>query len=154
MDAWNSPETKTEGPIQYQIPTHLTVPDQLALPLLGFTVSVTMRQGLILLVGGSLSFHLWQRLSGLAEASPAVAILRLLVVGLLMVLTLLWTICTIAGRPLEDWLLILLRYYRLPRVYLWQPLTLPVAETRSTAVLREGHSTPESEDEWASWRVA
>jgi hypothetical protein len=154
MDAWNSLETKTEGPIQYQIPTHLTVPDQLALPLLGFTVFVTMRQGLILLVGGSLSFHLWQRLSGLAEVSSTVAIIRLVLVGLLVVLTLLWTICTIAGRPLEDWLLILLRYARLPRVYLWQPLVLPVTEPHPAGAQQAGSGPSESEDEWAAWRVA
>ena len=152
MDAWNSGETRTDGPVQYQIPTHLAVPDQLALPLLGFTVYVTMRQGLILLVGGSLSFHLWQRLAGAAELSPTVAIIRLVVVGLLVVLTLFWTICTIAGRPLEDWLLILLRYDRLPRVYIWQSVAPPVVELQSN----EAHKTDQErlEDEWAAWRVA
>jgi hypothetical protein len=154
METWNSGETKTEGPVQYQIPTHLAVPDQLALPLLGFTVYVTMRQGLILLVGGSFSFHLWQRLAELAALSPTLAFIRLLLVGLLVVLTLLWTICTIAGRPLEDWLLILLRYYRLPRVYLWQPIARPIIESLPTQAQQAGHGTSESEDEWASWRVA
>jgi hypothetical protein len=113
-----------------------------------------MRQGLILLVGGSLSFHLWQRLAEMAEASPAMAILRLVLVGLLVGLTLLWTICTIAGRPLEDWLLILLRYARLPRVYLWQPLPPPVTEPHPAQAQQARSGASESEDEWASWRVA
>ena len=50
---------------RYHIPTHLTTPDKIDLPLFGITVSLTMRQGVCFLLGGSVVFHLWQASLGL-----------------------------------------------------------------------------------------
>ena len=50
---------------RYQIPTHLATPDTIDLPLFGITVSVTMRQGVCFLLGGSIVYQLWQQSFGL-----------------------------------------------------------------------------------------
>ncbi len=150
-----------QASLRYQVPTHLNVPDHLALPLLGVTVQVTMRQGLILLVGGSLAFHLWQHLAGIAEGSQIGSFVRLLLVGSLLLITLGWTMCTVAGRPLEDWLVILLRYHRFPRIYVWQPIPVPLEQVeRASRGFSSGETqiTESAEDEateeqegWQTW---
>jgi hypothetical protein len=153
--------TDHPSPVYYQIPTHLSVPDRLSLPMLGFTIQVTMRQGLVLLVGGSLAFRLWHQLEGWATLSTTIAVLRWLVVGLLLLFTGLWAFCTIGGQSLEDWLVVWLRYQRRPRVLLWRPLSSVYAqptsgEHRQPSGAIRGDVQEDDEQAWALWnrRVA
>jgi hypothetical protein len=111
-----------QAPVRYQIPTHLSVPDKITLPLLGFTLSVTSRQGLILLVGWNMTFNLWQVLAFLNAYGAAGQGLRIALAGSLALLALLFALVRIAERHLEEWLVVLLHYATSPSVFVWQPL--------------------------------
>ncbi|MBV9257686.1 MAG: hypothetical protein JO215_06680 [Ktedonobacteraceae bacterium] len=103
---------------RYQIPTHLMTPDKIDLPLFGITVSLTMRQGVCYLLGGSAVFHLWQESLGL------VGIFGLLVHWggplLLAFLTYVIAVHEFRGRHLEAWALIGLHYRVRPKVFVWR----------------------------------
>jgi hypothetical protein len=71
-------------------------------------VTLTVRQFTILLVAGLIAANLWPSLSFFALL-PAI-----------LVLPFGWV--AIAHRPLEVWLLVLLRYWFQPRLYTWQPI--------------------------------
>ena len=84
-------------PRRYQIPTHLKTPDKIDLPLFGITVSLTMRQGVCFLLGGSLVFHLWQGSFGLIGLLGL--LLHWIVPFLLAFATYVIAVHTISGSP-------------------------------------------------------
>src|ERR1700733_3790251 len=86
------------APARYQIPTHLNVPDRIAIPLLGITFHITIRQGLILFVGCSPAFHLWGQAAGLSVYGTPGQVLRILVPVCLAVATLVVAILRITDR--------------------------------------------------------
>ncbi|MBA2393998.1 MAG: hypothetical protein H0V70_14815 [Ktedonobacteraceae bacterium] len=102
---------------RYSIPTHLTMPDTIDLPLFGITVSLTMRQGVCFLVGGSVVFHLWQAslaLGGMMGffahwAGPFV----------LACLTYVIAVHSIRDRHLEEWMIVCWQYWSHPTVFVW-----------------------------------
>ena len=102
---------------RYHLPTHLTTPDTIDLPLFGITVSLTMRQGACFLVGGSVVFHLWQAslaLGGIMGffahwAGPFV----------LACLTYVIAVHSIRGRHLEEWMMVYWHYCNRPKVFVW-----------------------------------
>src|SRR5579859_3467767 len=100
----------TQVPGHYQIPTHLDVPDKIALSFLGLGVEVTMRQGLICLFGGVLAYRLWHTLSWLSSYGAVGASARLFLPGLVFALAVLIAVLRIADRSVETWLSILLNY--------------------------------------------
>jgi hypothetical protein len=104
-------------PRRYQIPTHLSTPDKIDLPLFGITVSLTMRQGVCFLLGGSVVFNLWQQSGGLAGLAGLLAHW----VGplLLTFLTYVFAVHEIQGRHLEGWILIVAHYLLHPKVFVW-----------------------------------
>jgi hypothetical protein len=84
---------------RYQIPTHLNVADKIDVPLLGITVSLTMRQGAYYLFGWSAAFHLWQTTQHLP---PMAALLcHWLFPVLLALLTFFFATMELRGRYLE-----------------------------------------------------
>ena len=102
---------------RYSIPTHLTTPDKIDLPLFGVTVSLTMRQGVCFLLGGSIVFHLWQASLGLVG-----------VVGLIVhwggpfflaFATYVLAVHEIRDRHLEDWMIVCWHYWNRPKVFVW-----------------------------------
>jgi hypothetical protein len=101
----------------YKVPTHMNLPDKVVFGL-------TARQLLLLLVGCSLGYNLWLHLGALdALAIPGQAIrltLALVPAGLAADLALI----TVADRPLEIWLLVLVRYWQRPKVYIWRSLRM------------------------------
>lgn len=107
---------------RYHIPTHLKVPDTFSLTLFGITMSVTLRQGLILLLGWSTAFNLWRHLDVLSMLGIAGTSIRVLVPGLLALATFVFATIQIAGRHPEHWLVVLLHYALLPKRYCWQRL--------------------------------
>ena len=105
----------TKSP-RYALPTHLDTPDRLDLPLLGMTVSVTMRQGVLSLFGGSLTFHLWEASLGL---HGILGVLHWVEPVALAFLTYVLAVQQVRGRYLEDWAVVLSRYLALPKVFVW-----------------------------------
>jgi hypothetical protein len=102
---------------RHQIPTHLQVPDKI-LSIWG--KGITVRQLLILLTGWSVGTQIWVHLARLSLISPVGSLLRLVLIGACALLTLVVAFKQIAGRPLEVWLLILLRFWQIPTVWVWR----------------------------------
>jgi hypothetical protein len=101
----------------HKVPTHMSIPDKVVFGL-------TARQLLLLLIGCSLGYNLWLHLGALeALAFPGQVLrvaLALMPAGVAAALALI----SVADRPLEVWLLVLVRYWQQPRVYLWRSLRL------------------------------
>jgi hypothetical protein len=101
----------------YKVPTHMNLPDKVVFGL-------TARQLLLLLIGCSLGYNLWLHLGALEALALPGQVLR-------MVLALVPAICaatlaliSVADRPLEVWLLVLVRYWQRPRIYVWRSLRM------------------------------
>jgi hypothetical protein len=106
-----------QQPRRYQIPTHLGTPDKLDVPLLGITISLTMRQGACFLLGGGLAVHLWEQSSGLVGVAGFFA--HEIGPFLLAFATYVIAVHQIQGRHLEAWALLLVQYLRRPNVFVW-----------------------------------
>ncbi|GER88953.1 hypothetical protein KDW_31150 [Dictyobacter vulcani] len=143
------PPSDARDPARYQIPTHLNVPDRIAIPLLGITFHVTVRQGLIFLVGWSTAFQLWGHLEGLSSAGSAGYVTRLFVVAFLVLATFVVATLQVGGRYLEVWTVLLLRYHRHPRVSLWQPVALE--NSIQSSYFDKKHQTQYHEEEGSAW---
>jgi hypothetical protein len=106
-----------QQPRRYQIPTHLGTPDKLDVPLLGITISLTMRQGACFLLGGGLAVHLWEQSSGLVGIAGFFA--HEIGPFLLAFMTYVIAVHQIHGRHLEAWALLLVQYLNRPKVFVW-----------------------------------
>jgi len=111
--------TQVRGQARYMIPTHLNVEDKI-ITFNGF--GVTMRQSFLLLVGWSTAFNVWRQLDGLSAHGMVGLILRIAIAMIPGLLSLILSLTTLAGRTLEAWLMVVLRYYTQPRLYLWRSL--------------------------------
>ncbi len=109
---------------RHKIPTHLKVTDKvLLLPVLG--IGMTARQFLILLIGGSTSYSLWLHLFWMEHwYTPFGSLLHWITVLLIACATLALALAHVEGRPLEEWLVVLLFYWRMPRVYVWRSVRI------------------------------
>jgi hypothetical protein len=115
MHATNSVHT----PRKHTVPTHLQMPDQV---LTLWSFSLTARALLLLLVGGGIGGTLWQHLTVLGHYAVAGEILRLLLSlpPFLLALFIAWY--QHAGRYLEIWMVVLVRYRLRPKRYLWRSI--------------------------------
>ena len=106
-------------PRKHIVPTHLQMPDQV-LTLLSF--SLTARQLLLLLVGGGIGGTIWQHLALFGHSAVAGEIVRLLLSlpPFLLALFIAWY--QHAGRYLEIWMVVLVRYRFRPKRYLWRSI--------------------------------
>ena len=99
----------------HTVPTHMSLPDKVVFGL-------TARQLLLLLIGCSLGYNLWLHLGVLTAFALPGQVLRigiaLVPAGVAVALALI----AVADRPLEVWLLVLVRYWQRPQVYLWRSL--------------------------------
>ena len=120
---------------RHKIPTHLQVTDKvLQLPLFG--IGITARQFLLLLIGGAASYQVWLGLVAWSTLLPPWGeVLHWGVTLLVAASTLMLTFVQVAGLPLEQWLLLLLLYWRRPRVCLWRSV-------RGELTAREGLLMP------------
>ena len=98
------------------VPTHLQMPDQV---LTLWSFSLTARQLLLLLVGGGVGGTLWQHLTLLGYYAVPGEVLRLLLSlpPFLLALFIAWY--QHAGRYIEIWIVVLVRYRLRPKRYLW-----------------------------------
>ncbi|HEY1348903.1 MAG TPA: hypothetical protein VGF67_04680 [Ktedonobacteraceae bacterium] len=103
------------------------IPNLLATPDL-FLFGLTVRQGLMLLVGGGTGYLLFLHIFALF-ADPTLALLAGLCAALLFLgLTLALAFLQRGGRGMEEWGMVLLLYLARPRIYSWRP-GLPARES-------------------------
>jgi hypothetical protein len=108
-------------PRKHIVPTHLNLPDQV-LTLWSFSLSA--RALLLLLVGAGMGGTVWQHLAVLGHHAVPGEILRLLLALLSFLLALVLACYQHAGRYLEVWLIVLMRYQLRPKRYLWRSVRL------------------------------
>jgi len=112
------PPVSASLPATHTVPTHLASVDTVL--SLGY-LSLSSRQLLLLLVGGSLSASLWTHTAALVTVLPPVGVaLRLALVILCAAVALALTFGQAQGRPLDVWLIVGLAYLARPRLYLWR----------------------------------
>jgi hypothetical protein len=142
-----SPSETARSSVRYQIPTHLNVPDKIAIPLLGITFHVTIRQGLILLLGWSTAFNLWRHLERLSAFGVPGLLCRLFFPLLLALATFIIATIQIGGRYLEEWGVLVLRYRRNPMVSLWRPIDCVSGENKKPSLPEKLEMQEMSEEE-------
>ena len=106
-------------PRKHIVPTHLNLPDQV---LTLWSMSLSARQLLLLLVGGGIGGTVWQHLAVLGHYAVPGGILRLLLSlpPFLLALFIAWY--RHAGRYIEVWFVVLMRYRLRPKRYLWRSI--------------------------------
>lgn len=98
------------------VPTHLRTPET----VLSFgSVSLSVRQFLLLLLGSALSYDVWLHLV-LLDAIPAGWILRLGCALFPALIALALAFGSIAGRSLDLWLIVLVRSVQRPKRLVWR----------------------------------
>ena len=98
----------------YQLPTKLYHVED---TLLSFgPIQLTLRQCVVLVLGGCGSLDIWQNLHGIIPA-----IIALGVAGIPLLIAVVVAGGRVADRYAEAWLLVLLEYLQCERVYLWRP---------------------------------
>jgi hypothetical protein len=126
------------------VPTHLNLPDQV---LTLWSFSLTARQLLLVLVGAGIGGTLWQHLAVLGHQGVFGQALRLLLALLPFLLALLIACYQYAGRYLEVWGVVLLRYRLRPTCYLWRSIR---AYEQHLYPLVPGEDTPDRAEERVS----
>lgn len=138
------------------MPTHLNLPDQV---LSIGTFTLTARQFLLLLVGSSVGYALWQDCAVLGRfALPGLG-LRGGIALFPVAMALLFAVAQIAGRPLEIWLVVLLRYWWQPKRFVWRSVRVDEAWLFHGSVSGETEEEEvgrffwkQSQKNWLRWR--
>jgi len=97
-------------PVQrHEVPTHLNIEDKAF-------AGLTMRQLMVAIIGLALAY------SAMSEA-PLPLVVRLAAGAAVLLMTAAVSFWQPAGRSLEDWAFVLLRYISVPRVVVWRVRT-------------------------------
>lgn len=128
---------------QYQVPSKLQVEDKIV--SLG-PFALTLRQTLILIVGGCIAMNIWRSLVGVTTLP---VILRVALAILPVVIAFLWGMVKVGGRYTEVWFLILWRYYGLAKIYYWRASSIHQFDvsTQNVSRLRKRHVASSALDE-------
>lgn len=127
--------------VTHKVPTHMSLPDKVVFGL-------TARQLLLLLIGCSLGYNLWLHLGALETFALIGQLLRIAITLIPAGVAAALALISIAGRPLEIWLLVLVRYWQRPKVYLWRSLRVQREQQRYYKGTRD--RTPmDSEPVWS-----
>ena len=121
----------------HKVPTHMRLPDKVVFGL-------TTRQLLILLIGCSAGYDLWLQLHALGVSTVAGLVIRVSIAVLPAAAALALALVSVAGRPLEVWLLVLLRYWQQPRTYVWRSIR---TEQLMESTGNEPHSAAHEDDQ-------
>jgi hypothetical protein len=113
------PSSPSTTPRKHVVPTHLNLPDQV---LTLWSFSLTARQLLLALVGGGLGGNIWQDLAPLGHGSVPGQVVRGLLALLPFLLALGVGYYRHAGRYLEVWAIVFLRYALRPKRYVWRTI--------------------------------
>src|SRR5258708_6785144 len=124
--------TTMHTPRKHVVPTHLNLPDQV-LTLWSFSLSA--RVLLLLLVGAGMGGTVWQHLAVLGHHAIPGEILRLLLALVPFLLNMVLACYQFAGRYLEVWLIVLMRYHLRSKRYLWRSIRAD-EQQRSTLLAR------------------
>lgn len=136
--------TTIHTPRKHIVPTHLNLPDQV-LTLWSFSLSA--RQLLLLLVGAGIGGAVWQHLATLGHHALLGQAVRLFVALVPFLLLAVLASYQYAGRYLEVWLIVLVRYELRPKRYLWrsirhfEPHLYPPVSVGDDATKEEGAGT-------------
>ena len=127
-------------PRKHIVPTHLNVPDQV---LSVWSLSLSARQLLLLLVGAGMGGTIFQHLIFLSHSGILGEVLRFIfsLPPFLLALLLAWY--QYAGRYLEVWLVVLVRYQLRPKCYLWRSIRY---EEHQLSPLNHIGDNPDMED--------
>ena len=101
----------------HKVPTHMSLPDKVVFGL-------TARQLLLLLIGCSLGYNLWLHLGALEALALIGQVLRIGIALIPTAIAAILALISVADRPLEVWLLVLVRYWQRPQVYVWHSLRM------------------------------
>lgn len=127
---------------KHTVPTHMNVPDKV---LTMGSVSLTARQFLILLIGSSIGYNLWHQLHALSLYAPPLGlVLRVCIALVPALLALAFALAQVAGRPLEVWFFVLLRYCCQPKRVVWCSVRSELSE--GSGRLHEAHLDPDLAD--------
>jgi hypothetical protein len=113
------------GQGKHTVPTRVNAPDKV---LTIGPVSLTARQFLIVLIGSSIGYNLWHQLHMLSAYAPVGQVIRLCIALVPALLAIAFALAQIAGRPLEVWFFVLLRYCCQPRRAVWRSVRTWQAE--------------------------
>ena len=117
---------------KHTVPTHMNVPDKV---LTMGSVSLTARQFLILLIGSSIGYNLWHQLHALSLYTPPLGlVLRVCLALVPALLALAFALTQVAGRPLEVWFFVLLRYCCQPKRSVWRSVRCELRELQHEAL--------------------
>lgn len=94
---------------RHEVPTHLNIEDKAF-------AGLTMRQLMVAIIGLALAY------SAMSEAPLPLAV-RLVAGATVLLMTAAISFWQPAGRSLEDWAFVLLRYISIPRVVVWRVRT-------------------------------
>ena len=129
-------------PRKHIVPTHLTVPDAV---LTVWSFNLSARQLLLLLLGAGLGGDLWKHQLLVGGPSVAGQVLRVALALLPPLVALLLACYRSAGRYLEVWAIVLLRYALRPKRYVW--CTIRTAETHLYPLVPGGNGISGKEEE-------
>ena len=116
-------------PRKHIVPTHLQMPDQV---LTLWSLGLSARQLLLLLVGCGLGGTLFQHLAVLGHEGMPGEVLRLLLSLPPFLLAILLAWYQYADRYLEVWLVVLVRYRLRPKRYLWRSIRYEAQQLNSS----------------------
>lgn len=123
--------------MQHKIPIHLDQEDK-------FLVGLTVRQLLILVVGGTLAYLAMPTSSDFLSQ-----LINWIATVLIAIVTVLVAFVRIQHRDLDQWFLILLMYQLHPKIFIWSSLQESGDETdRKVASDQEYAKAGIEEDEW------
>jgi hypothetical protein len=112
------------------------------------SLSLTLRQCFVLILGGCGSIQVWRMLEGSLLLGQMPLLVRLIVASVPCILAMLIAMVRIADRYGEDWALVLLQYVLCPRVYLWRPHAPSVVQPSGKRhVKRQRRSRPDDQDD-------
>ena len=100
---------------RHEVPTHLNIEDKAF-------AGLTMRQLMVAIIGLALAY------AAMSEV-PLPMPVRLGMGAVVLLWTAAFTLWQPAGRSLEDWSFVLLRYVSVPRVVVWRVRTARLAES-------------------------
>jgi|GEM_PF-3131463 len=129
----------------HKVPTHMRLPDKVVFGL-------TTRQLLILLIGCSAGYDLWLQLHVLGVSTVVGLIVRVGIAILPAAAALALALVSVAGRPLEVWLLVLVRYWQQPRTYVWRSVrgTRTEQQIESTRIIPDRAANKGDQEELES----
>jgi hypothetical protein len=100
-------------------------------------LALSLRQAFVLILFGCIALDIWKGLLWLQLSET----LRYALTALPLILALVVAFARFADRSVENWVLVLLRYWSLPKIYVWQRLPHP----SPVAVSPTEHRSPRSQ---------